>query len=999
MEPHRIPLALNGPKAEALRAEQLFLVLNIIKKASSTLDLQTFFRLLVETVYREVKAFSHVSVFEWRPESRRLVTMAVAGEGQAESVLPPGATPAGAPERAIATGAAFVCNDVMREARGTKPMTPRSRSVLCIPIRSGERFLALLNIESHETDVFGPTDVALFEILCEHLANVLQGVRLYDGFRRKGAKIQSLTEISRRVLGAASLDEALGTAVRSVVEAYGYHCACVALVGEDGLHLEHRAHYARSPVEVPRGRRQEIGRGVAGRAARLRRTVCCNDTAADPDHVPLVPGVRSELCIPLLAGETLVGMLDVNAAEAGAFDEEDVSLMETLAGQLALIVEKARYLESTERTRDYLESLVADAGDGILTIDASGRITRWNRVMERLLGWGEEEALGRDYLSFTPSRGRGRAGRVVSRALAGETIEGVHVRVPAKRGRAIDLVLTLSPVRGRSQTVEGVTVIARDVTERRRMERRFQAMNRRVVESKQKLADMVEKAHDAIFLVAADTGGVVQVNARAEAFTGFPRAELLGRPLVDLHPAQERERARRQLEGTLLTGAGPSVELSLLRSSGAPLAVEVTSSILRHGERIVVQWFCRDVSERLRARREKEDLQALLLQTEKLSALGQLISGVAHELNNPLTGVIGYSQLLASQECEDKIKRGLERVYAEARRCHRIVQNLLTFARKHTPEKHLISVNDIIESTIELRSYQLRVDNVRVETNLSRDLPRTMADFHQLQQVLMNILNNAHQAIKEAGRPGCLTLRSWAEGGRIRIEVADDGPGIPPENIKRIFDPFFTTKQTGQGTGLGLSICYGIIQEHDGNIEVRSAPGEGTAFTIDLPAPPHPPGPPCSAGLPAGEGSPAPGPDSPRGARVLVVDDEPSIVDVLCEALRAEGHEVDSAVNGRLALKKIRESPSYDAVLSDLKMPGMSGQDLFEAVSRIEPRLARTFVFSTGDVVSSETHDFLQRAGRPWVEKPFDVSRVVRLLEQVLTHPGGEAQDGTGAGS
>ena len=985
MPDHRRAGALEQARKDGLRAEQLFLILDIIKQASRSLDPPTFFRLIVETIYREVKSFSHVSIFEWHPDRGALRAMATAGEGGVSAEVGRDAAPTGMLAKAITKSCPCVSNDLRRDPHGTSPIARLSRSALCIPIKSGGRILALLNIEGREAGMFEPHDAALFEILGEHLANFLQGVRLYEEVRCKSVKIQRITDICRRVFGAPSLQEAVQIAVRAVVDEYGYDGACVAFVSGDGRSLVHQAHHARDAVELPSGYQPELGRGIVGRVASERATVCCNDTLSDPDHVALVPGVRAELCIPLLAGETLVGILDVSARETNAFDSEDVSLMETLGRQLALVMDKARYLEQIRLTRDYLENLVTNAGDGILTLDAGGRIARWNLGMERLLGFTAEEMLDRAFGGLSAVLHGEVAGRMFARGMAGETVEGVEDRYFAKDGRIVDVAVTLSPIRGGHGTVEGVSLIVRDVTERRRIEESMRAMHRQILAGEEKFLGMLERAHDAVFLIDAGTGAVVQANARAEEQTGRGRSEWIGLPFDELHPEDERERARKHFRGAVASGSGPGLELRIARRSGAPLDVEVTPSILNYGGRSVVQWICRDISDKRRAEKEKEILLLQLLQSEKMSAIGQLISGVAHELSNPLTGVIGYAQLLGSEDCEPRIKRGLEKVQAEARRCHRIVQNLLTFARKHPAEKTYININDVVESTLELRSYQMRVDDIRVERELAKDLPRTMGDFHQLQQVILNVIINAHQAFKGARKGGVLTVRSSVAGGRVLVEIADDGPGIPQENLGRIFDPFFTTKPTGHGTGLGLSICYGIVEEHDGRIQVRSAIGRGTTVSIELPLLIREEGL-GQAAAPARPAGAAPVEAEPGGRKLLVVDDEPSIVEVLVEILRGCGHEVDTAVNGRQALGKILRG-SYDVVISDLKMPGMSGQELFREVSRSRPSMASRFLFSTGDAIARETREFLDEAGKPWIEKPFDVNRLVALVGDVLSEP------------
>ncbi len=401
--------------------------------------------------------------------------------------------------------------------------------------------------------------------------------------------------------------------------------------------------------------------------------------------------------------------------------------------------------------------------------------------------------------------------------------------------------------------------------------------------------------------------------------------------------------------------------------------------------RAELEAYSSDLENKVRERTRKlEEAQSRLVQSEKLGAIGQLVAGVAHELNNPLTGVLGYAQLLLRRTLDADVRRGLEKIDSEASRCKKIVQNLLTFARKQKTAKALIDVNEALERALELRAYQLRLDNVEVVAELDRTLPQTMADFHQLQQAFLNIIVNAHQAMLEVKRRGRLTLRTRAEGGRLVAELEDNGPGIPAGLRERIFDPFFTTKEVGSGTGLGLSICYGIIQEHGGRISVDSRVGRWTRFVIELPVTSGS----SAAPLPAAEPQAAAPRDSlaePAGQdlSVLIVDDEPSVVEILYQVMGPEGFAIDTAANGSAALAKILKR-KFDLVITDLKMPGMSGTELHARVKEIDPLLAGRMIFTTGDTVSADTQVFLERTGNPCIEKPFvleDVRHVV--LEQV----------------
>jgi len=234
---------------------------------------------------------------------------------------------------------------------------------------------------------------------------------------------------------------------------------------------------------------------------------------------------------------------------------------------------------------------------------------------------------------------------------------------------------------------------------------------------------------------------------------------------------------------------------------------------------------------------EQRRAEEQLIITDRLSSIGELASGIAHELNNPLTGVIGFSQLLLNKDLPDEIKEDIEIIYSEARRAADVMKNLLIFARKHPPVKKLINVNSVIEKVLTLRAYEHKVENIQVVTRFADDLPLTMVDDFQMQQVFLDIVINAEHFMREAHQRGTLTITTRRIGDIIRASFRDDGPGIARENLDKIFNPFFTTKEVGEGTGLGLSICHGIVTEHRGNIYARSEPRKGATFVVELPVP------------------------------------------------------------------------------------------------------------------------------------------------------------------
>jgi len=361
--------------------------------------------------------------------------------------------------------------------------------------------------------------------------------------------------------------------------------------------------------------------------------------------------------------------------------------------------------------------------------------------------------------------------------------------------------------------------------------------------------------------------------------------------------------------------------------------------------------------------------QAQLIQSEKLSAIGEFVAGVTHELNNPLTSLLGFSELLQQTNCDERQRRFADRITNSARRCQKIVQSLLSFARRQAPERKVSSVNDLMEAVIEILAYEMRTSNIEVVKQFGPETLQALVDPHQIQQVFLNIVNNARQAMEAHQHSGRLVIRTEAAHGWVRVTFQDNGPGITEANLKKIFDPFFTTKEAGKGTGLGLSLSYGIVQEHGGTIRAESKPGTGATFIIELPA--HA-GNACDTEQ-GYNNKPVTASASGGSKRILVIDDEESILDFVAEVLTGDGHEVDTARDGETALKQLRQR-QYDLALCDWKMPGMNGQNLYERIRHEDPAAAQRFIFMTGDVVTQKTNDFLKDEHKACLAKPFSIA-------------------------
>lgn len=371
--------------------------------------------------------------------------------------------------------------------------------------------------------------------------------------------------------------------------------------------------------------------------------------------------------------------------------------------------------------------------------------------------------------------------------------------------------------------------------------------------------------------------------------------------------------------------------------------------------------------------------QSKLLQTEKMAALGQLVSGIAHELNNPLTAIMGYAQLLLGRGPSLGSLKEAEHIYQEAERARRIVKNLLFFARESRPERMQANFNEIVERTLALRSYELKIENISVDCSLAANLPRTLADPYQLQQVFLNLLVNAEQSLLQSRGGGRVSIRTYQPSAhRLAFEVADDGPGVSAEIASRIFDPFFSTKAPGEGTGLGLSIAYGIVKQHGGDIYFENQASGGARFVVDLPLVS------AAESESASEELPREPESAQVGARrILVVEDEVSVGNLISDVLKEEGHHVELTLDSQEGLARLSRA-HYDAILCDLRMPRLDGQAFYDALVQAGSSMKDRILFITGDTLASRTRDFLEPRGLPHLDKPFLVEELILAVHGIL---------------
>jgi two-component system NtrC family sensor kinase len=707
-------------------------------------------------------------------------------------------------------------------------------TVVTVPLMLDHRSLGVLCAGTDRSEDIGHEELATLRALASQATLAIENAQLYRRTKTRLDELLALHEISVAATSTLDLNDIVDRIVDALRDTLGFSNLALMLLNEEDRTLRITAGTGYAP-DIAERIRPRVGEGITGWVALTGEALNVPDVDSDPRYIAGDASVRSEVCVPLSVGQSIIGVLNVESAEPSAFSNDTVRFLSTLAGQLAVMIENARLFQRIAQGEKDWEDTFRAIRDGIAIYDTEMTIIRANPALADILN--------------TPLE-----------ALAGK-----------------------------------------------------------------------------------------------RCFEVFSRCEGCGTPSCP---------HRRAIE----TGSPASIELEEPQL-GKTLHIFSFPIFDEEGNSKGTVHTVRDIT-------EEKGIRAQLLQTEKLAAIGELVSGVAHELNNPLTSVMGYAQLLQTADVPPEIRADLRTIYQEAQRSARIIENLLTFARRETAEKRYADVNQIMSDTLELRAYQFKVDNVQLIRELDEHLPWTMVAPQQLQQVFLNLLNNAHHAVMESTNPRRLVVRSEAAGEVIRIKVIDNGPGIAQEHLGKIFDPFFTTKDVGQGTGLGLSIAFGVVQEHGGRIWSESEPGEGTTFTIELPIIVHPQ---ASGEATAQAGSS----EAQQGRRIFLVDDEEEILEVVGRILKRMGHQTIALNSAEQALERLK-TENCDLIICDVRMPGLGGQGFYNKITTTHPDLAKRIIFTTGDTLSSTTRVFLDSADTPHVSKPFLIEELQQAMEAIL---------------
>lgn len=777
------------------------------------------------------------------------------------------------------------------------------------------------------------------------------------------------------------------------------------------------------------------GHGPTGTAIRSRKPVINQNILEDPyfelwRDKAIKHGYRSLISLPLFNGDVMLGAINIYAGEANAFTDDEVRWLVNLANNLAYGVVSLR----NRHTLRQLSTAVEQSPVTILITDLDGHIEYVNPSFTHTTGYSYEEALGNNPKIL-------KSGHTTREEYAQlwDTIQNAGLwrgefKNVKKNGEIYWEAATISPILNEDKIPTHYLAVKENITTRKRMERRLERSNRDLaflnragqrmlssLDSDDIKDSILSDLHELIGATAyirwiydeesgrlhcKQAGGLhatdwesLQIES-TEDITGwvFKKEESIN--IID---APKDLRCTGSVAEKIGIPYRSTLVVPLIRSDGVigvyqafderphafvdedmHLVGSLSQSMMHMVENTRLHRDLRQQYQYL------QKMQIQLVQSDKLAAIGELVAGIAHELNNPLAATILYAQLMQMKGVDPALNRDLDQIVKQAKRASKVVRGLLDFARQQPPERTPTQINDLLQSSIALLAYEVRTHKITITTDYDDNMPIAQLDAHQLQQVFVNLFNNALHTMYTANGGGKLTVVStyqnrsssldYKNKPTLLIQIMDNGQGINDEMQGRIFDPFFTTKERGKGTGLGLSVCHGIIKEHGGNIWVQSDGKTGSTFFIEIPF------------VSADEGMEKAKPVvedveetavSQSAGRVLVVDDETAVLMITTRILQRSGYIIDGALDGEEALDYIANN-RYDLIITDLQMPIIDGIALYEQVNKTNPDLARRFVFTTGDSVKKETQQFLEDVNLPYLTKPYELKTLTDLVADTI---------------
>ncbi|MFC1931220.1 PAS domain S-box protein [Chloroflexota bacterium] len=675
------------------------------------------------------------------------------------------------------------------------------------------------------------------------------------------------------------------------------------------------------------------------------------------------------------AGTVGVGYLKERpASDEGPFLEEERQLINAVAERLGRITERIQTEESLKESESRFRQLANSLPQLVWTCQPDGPCDFLSEQWIKYTGIPAERQFGYGWLEQLHPDDRQPTVNAWQKAVASDNDFQVEFRIRSRDGeyRIFDTrAVRLHDVTGHTVKWFGSNT---DITERKQAEAAL-------IESEIKYRGLAENLNELIYRCNPKTFVATYVNKSIERLYGYTAEEWLKDPTLwesTIHP-DDKERVFADLAEANKMSQPYIHEYRILRKDKEVRWVEdhLTWEKDQQGNPVSINGVIYDITERKQTEEREKQLNIELNSISRLATVGEMAAGISHEINNPLTGVVGFSDLLLKRDLPDDIRKDVDIIHEGARRIASIIDRMLRFARQTKSETKQVNINDIIETTLDMRTSEMKTGNINVTTELAPDLPLTSADAGLLQQVFLNIILNAEQAMKLAHDKGSLTIKTERIDNTIRASFKDDGPGIAKENMERLFNPFFTTRDPDKGTGLGLSICYNIIKQHDGNIYAKSTLGKGATFFVELPV------------VDKGEQLKMDEPTaieskSVSKARILVVDDDSVVQEFITAVLAEEGHEVEIVDNGDDAMERLGNE-EYDVILLDIKLLGKSGIEIYEELQKKDTSKTKKVIFITGDVMSVDTMVFIKSSQTSYIAKPFDAAQLVKEIDRIMS--------------
>jgi PAS domain S-box-containing protein len=921
-------------------------------------------------------------------------------------------------------GAIVRYDDVVADPRVEQDRVPaylatEIRAFVSIPLIENAKVRSALSVQSSTPRRWRDGEIQLLRDLAERVWVMLERARAEAELLERERHQAFLIDWSDKVRGVASPDAIVAITLEWLGKHLGATRTTYADCDTTGRMFTVTGEW-RSGVSSIRSNSfllENVGAAV-DREWTAGEIIRYEDVATDPRLEPATVAryhgadIHAFVSVPLVQGGQMRSALSVQHKEIRRWRESEIQLMRDIAERTWVALERA-HAQAALQERERNQAFLLAWNDRIRQQTSARDI-----LAETLAALGQHLGAMRTNFAETDDDGttlcvlqewttglpsivnQRYPSAALGRKLAASHLSGQPVRVddvahdprfdeenlPLFRSLGIAAVLTLPMMRA-GQIVAVLSVqqevprhwtdsevdLVRDLADRTLAVLERAHSEERLAESEAQLSAFLENAPVAMHLKNGD-GRYVRVNPEfAKALDRAPETLHGAHPDEIYPPAIAAELARLETLGQ--GGQVASAEIALEGMRGDRHVLSMVFPITGAGV-ARTGGFTLDLTERKRAEAALARSREALYQTEKLSALGSLLAGVSHELNNPLSIVVAQAVMMERQSRGGELAERAQKIRRAADRCARIVQTFLAMARQKRPEREPVDLNAVANAAYDLAEYGLRNDGIAAVRDFAPALPNISADSDQLHQIIINLIVNAQQALVEAGTPDrALTVRTTIgdEPGTVTLEVADNGPGIPEEARRRIFEPFFTTKPQGQGTGVGLSFSQGLAEAHGGRLELMPA-ARGACFRLTLP---------IDAGLtlPAVAEEPAPEAEAPA-RKALVVDDEQEIAESLADFLSIEGFVCDVAVGGGAAQERL-ERGQYDLIISDLRMPGIDGPRLYAWIAAQRPDLLDRVAFATGDTLGVAAARFLDEVKRPVLEKPFMPDAVHRFLKQM----------------